>query len=142
LSPQQFVQVTSTKAAKLFSMYPQKGVLAAGSDADVIIFDPSIEHVISSFTHHSRMDTNVYEGFRCRGKVRLVSHHGLQFSTTWACGTVCCRSVLSLLGAMQEVCLWPQTNIPKCCRSERLCSFRGAPEDHKSLLFVQALQQH
>jgi hypothetical protein len=80
LSPEQFVQVTSTEAAKIFSIYPRKGLIASGSDADVIIFDPAVEHVISASKHHSRMDTNVYEGFRCRGKVCRLTPLSLQFS--------------------------------------------------------------
>jgi dihydropyrimidinase len=43
-------------------VYPRKGRVAAGSDADVIVLDPRLEHVISAATHHSRIDTNVYEG--------------------------------------------------------------------------------
>lgn len=49
-----------------------QGHIAPGSDADIAILDPSLEHVISATTHHSRMDTNVYEGTRVRGKVRAA----------------------------------------------------------------------
>ena len=57
--------------ARIFGIYPQKGHIAAGSDADVIIFDPAVEHTISAATHHSAMDTNIYEGMKIKGKVRL-----------------------------------------------------------------------
>ena len=84
LSASDFVRVTSTAAAQIFNVYPQKGVIAPGSDADIIVFDPRVEHVIGAATHHSAMDTNVYEGRRVRGKVvttisrgRVVWHDGV-----------------------------------------------------------------
>ena len=64
------MRLTSTAAAHAFNIYPRKGVLAPGSDADVIIFDPAAEHVISAASHHSRMDTNIYEGRAVTGKAR------------------------------------------------------------------------
>jgi dihydropyrimidinase len=73
LSAEEFVRVVSTEAAQVFNIYPQKGIIAAGSDADVIVFDPYTQHTISARTHHSRIDTNVYEGRRVSGKVRLTS---------------------------------------------------------------------
>jgi dihydropyrimidinase len=69
------VDIVSTGVAQAFGIYPRKGVIAPGSDADVIIFDPSVEHTISAASHHSRMDTNIYEGKRIRGKVRLLRQH-------------------------------------------------------------------
>lgn len=84
MTPMDFVRVTSTEAAKVFNIYPQKGTIGPGSDADVVIFDPNVEHVISAKTHHSRIDTNVYEGRKVRGKVvttisrgRIVWHNGV-----------------------------------------------------------------
>lgn len=70
LSPSDFVRVTSTAAAQIFNIYPRKGVIAPGSDADVILFDPLLEHSIAAATHHSAMDTNIYQGYRLKGKVR------------------------------------------------------------------------
>lgn len=69
LSPEQFVHVTSTKAAQIFNIFPRKGSISVGSDADIIVFDPRLEHTISAATHHSQMDTNVYEGKKIKGKV-------------------------------------------------------------------------
>lgn len=69
LTPSDFVRVTSTAAAQVYNIYPRKGVVAPGSDADVIIFDPSLDHTITAAAHHSAMDTNIYEGYRVRGKV-------------------------------------------------------------------------
>lgn len=70
LTAQDFVRVSSTEAAQVFNVYPRKGVIAPGSDADVILFDANVLHTITAQTHHSRMDTNVYEGLQVRGKVR------------------------------------------------------------------------
>lgn len=78
-----FVRITSTEAAKIFNIYPKKGVIAVGSDADVIVLDPEVEHVLSASSHHSRIDMNIYEGRKMKGKVtttisqgRLVWHNG------------------------------------------------------------------
>lgn len=76
MTPQDFVRVTSTAAAQIFNIYPQKGVIAEGSDADVIILDPNQHHIISAATHHSRLDTNVYEGKRIKGKVVVTISNG------------------------------------------------------------------
>jgi dihydropyrimidinase len=65
-----FVRATSTAAAHVFNLFPRKGILAPGADADVVIFDPDVTHVISAAAHHSRMDTNIYEGYKVQGKVR------------------------------------------------------------------------
>lgn len=55
---------------------PLQGVIAAGSDADVILLDPTQPHVISAETHHSAMDTNIYEGRLIRGKVGRPGRQG------------------------------------------------------------------
>lgn len=62
ITPSDYVRVTSTAAAQIYNIYPRKGRIAAGSDADVILLDPAVNHTISAATHHSRLDTNVYEG--------------------------------------------------------------------------------
>lgn len=69
MTPSDFVRVTSTAAAQVLNIYPRKGIIAPGSDADVIILDPQKEHVISAATHHSAIDTNIYEGRSITGKV-------------------------------------------------------------------------
>jgi len=76
ITPSEFVRITSTNAAKVFNIYPRKGTIAAGSDADVILFDPREIHTISASTHHSRMDTNVYEGKKVRGRVKTTISRG------------------------------------------------------------------
>ena len=65
-----FVRLVSAEAAKVFGIYPQKGVIAPGSDADVIVLDPTVQHAVSARTHFSSLDTSVYEGKRITGKVR------------------------------------------------------------------------
>ncbi|KAK2996067.1 hypothetical protein RJ640_022711 [Escallonia rubra] len=71
-----YVRVTSTECAKLFNIYPRKGAILAGSDADIIIFNPNSSFEISASSHHSRSDTNVYEGIRGKGKVEVTISGG------------------------------------------------------------------
>ena len=72
-SPSRFVEVTSTAAAKTFNLYPQKGVIQPGADADIILLDPNITHTISASSHHSRSDANIFEGHKVQGKVSSVT---------------------------------------------------------------------
>ncbi|CAI5535549.1 unnamed protein product [Closterium sp. Naga37s-1] len=69
MSPSDYVRITSTECARIFNLYPQKGVVAEGSDADVIVLNPRGSTTISAATHHSRIDTNVYEGWRMQVSV-------------------------------------------------------------------------
>jgi dihydropyrimidinase len=75
MGAEDFVRVTSTAAAQIFNIYPRKGAVAVGSDADLVVFDPNVEHTISAATHHSKMDTNVYEGKHIKGKVCFQPPH-------------------------------------------------------------------
>ncbi|WP_028400067.1 dihydropyrimidinase [Ectobacillus panaciterrae] len=68
ISLNQFVEITSTRIAKLFGLFPQKGTVAVGSDADLVIFDPTAERVISAATHHMAVDYNAFEGMRVTGE--------------------------------------------------------------------------
>lgn len=67
LTPNRFVEITATNPAKIFGLYPQKGTLAVGADADILLWDPNHEHTISAATHHMNTDYNVYEGMAVRG---------------------------------------------------------------------------
>ena len=57
-------------------MFPQKGTIGIGSDADLLIFDPGKEHIISAETHHMNTDYSAYEGWEVKGKVRSVLLRG------------------------------------------------------------------
>lgn len=76
LSINRFVELVSTAPARIFGMYPQKGVLAVGSDADLVLWDEHADHTISAATHHMRVDYSMFEGFRVRGNARDVYSRG------------------------------------------------------------------
>lgn len=71
-----YVEVASTNAAKIFGMFPKKGTIAVGSDADIVIFDPKEKHTLSAKTHHMNVDYSGYEGREVTGKVKTVLLRG------------------------------------------------------------------
>ena len=74
-----FVELTSTAAAKIFGLFPKKGTIAVGSDADIVVFDPDHEETISVHnprTHHMNIDYSAYEGFRVKGYTETVLSRG------------------------------------------------------------------
>jgi dihydropyrimidinase len=75
-SVNRFVEMVSTTPAKLFGLYPRKGTIAVGSDADLVIFDPDREHTISALTHHMRVDYSMFEGIRVTGMPDTVLARG------------------------------------------------------------------
>src|ERR1041384_1405422 len=76
ISLNKYVEVACTNPAKIFGMFPRKGTLAPGSDADIVIFDPNEEHELSASTHHMNVDYSAYEGWPCTGKVKTVVLRG------------------------------------------------------------------
>jgi dihydropyrimidinase len=76
ISLTKYVELSSTNAAKIFGMYPRKGTIAIGSDADLVVFDPNKEHTISVKTHHMNCDYSAYEGKKVKGKTEIVILRG------------------------------------------------------------------
>src|SRR6266403_708083 len=76
INQNRFFELTSPAAAKSFGLFPKKGTIAVGSDADIGIFDPNREQTISAKTHHMRVDYSAYEGRRVRGVVETVLSRG------------------------------------------------------------------
>ena len=76
LSMNRFVEITSTAPAKLFGLFPRKGTIAVGSDADVVLFDPNEKHVISAKTQHADCDYTLFEGKEVVGRVKKVFSRG------------------------------------------------------------------
>jgi dihydropyrimidinase len=66
----------ATAPAKLFGLYPRKGTVAVGSDADLILFDANEEQTISAKTHHMRVDYSMFEGIRVKGVPKSVLSRG------------------------------------------------------------------
>ncbi len=75
-SVNRFVELVSTTPAKLFGLYPRKGTIAVGSDADLVIFDPNRKHTISAKTHHMRVDYSMFEGIQVMGMPVTVLSRG------------------------------------------------------------------
>lgn len=85
LTRSEFVKVTSTNAAQIFNIYPRKGAITPGADADIVIWDPDATKTISAQTHHQNIDFNIFEGMEVRGLARTTLSRG---QTTWDDGDV------------------------------------------------------
>jgi dihydropyrimidinase len=76
ITKERWVEICSTEPARLFGMYPRKGVIAPGSDADLVVYNPRAERVISASTHHMDVDYSCYEGRKVKGKSEIVLSRG------------------------------------------------------------------
>jgi dihydropyrimidinase len=76
ISLNRFVEITSTTPARIFGMYPRKGEIAPGSDADLVLWDPAAPLTISAQTHHMRVDYSMFEGYEVEGNARTVISRG------------------------------------------------------------------
>jgi dihydropyrimidinase len=76
ISRERWVEITSTAPAKMFGMYPKKGAIAAGSDADILVYDPNRKRTISAATHHMDVDYSIFEGFVVQGASDVVMSRG------------------------------------------------------------------
>src|SRR5712692_8497547 len=76
LSLARWVEVNSTTPARMFGLYPRKGTIAPGSDADIVVYDPALRHVLSAETHHMAVDYSAYEGREVQGGPAVVMSRG------------------------------------------------------------------
>lgn len=76
LSENQFVEKTSSRAAQIFNMYPRKGIIRVGSDADVVVWNPNHKKTISAANHHHKVDFNIFEGQEVYGKADYTFSKG------------------------------------------------------------------
>ncbi len=76
ISLNKYVEVASTNAAKIFGMFPKKGTIAVGSDADIVLFDANEKHTLSAATHHMNVDYSGYEDWELTGKIKTVLLRG------------------------------------------------------------------
>jgi dihydropyrimidinase len=83
LTPSEFVKITSSNTAQIFNIFPRKGAIAAGADADIVLWDPNAMRRISASTHHQNIDFNVYEGMEVTGVARQTISRG---RVVWAGG--------------------------------------------------------
>ncbi|MDI6653265.1 dihydropyrimidinase [Gluconobacter japonicus] len=85
LTPEQFVSVTSSNTARIFNLHTRKGLIAAGADADIVLWDPLATRTISSATHHQNVDYNIYEGITVTGVAKKTISQG---RVVWDDGTL------------------------------------------------------
>jgi dihydropyrimidinase len=117
LTPNEFVAVTSANSARILNMYPQKGVIMPGADADIVIWDPKATKAISAKNQVSRIEYNVFEGFQLTGlpvkvflRGRLAAENG-QVRAERGQGRFVARQPLPAFAQAQR--LWKTNTAPK-----------------------------
>jgi len=85
MSPNRYVELNATNPAKIFGLYPKKGTLAVGADADIALWDPAATKTLRAATHHMRTDYSLYEGWQVTGLPVKVFRRGelLVDGNTW-----------------------------------------------------------
>ena len=83
LTPNEFVAATSTNIARILNIYPKKGAMLQGADADIVVWDPKLSKTITATTHKSVLDYNVFEGFKVKAQARYTLSRG---EVIWAWG--------------------------------------------------------
>ncbi|MFC8870520.1 dihydropyrimidinase [Streptomyces sp. NPDC057148] len=81
ISRRRWIEIACATPARMFGLYPKKGTIAPGADADVVVYDPHAEQVISAETHHMNVDYSAYEGRRITGRVETVLSRGVPVVT-------------------------------------------------------------
>ncbi|WP_329189038.1 dihydropyrimidinase [Actinacidiphila glaucinigra] len=76
ISRRRWIEIACATPARMFGLYPRKGTIAPGADADIVVYDPDAEQVVSAATHHMNVDYSAYEGKHLRGKARTVISRG------------------------------------------------------------------
>ncbi|MFH8619563.1 dihydropyrimidinase [Streptomyces sp. NPDC017979] len=76
ISRRRWIEIACAAPARMFGLYPKKGTIAPGADADVVIYDPTVEQTLSAATHHMNVDYSAYEGRRITGQVETVLSRG------------------------------------------------------------------
>jgi dihydropyrimidinase len=76
ISLNKYVEIACTNPARIFGMFPRKGTVGVGSDADLVLFDPNEKHTLSAASHHMNVDYSAYEGWKVTGKVKTVVLRG------------------------------------------------------------------
>ena len=76
ISRRRWIEIACATPARMFGLYPKKGTIAPGADADIVIFDPKKKHTITHGSQHMRVDYSAYEGMKVTGKVETVLSRG------------------------------------------------------------------
>jgi dihydropyrimidinase len=76
ITRRRWIEIACASPARMFGLYPRKGTIAPGADADIVIYDPTAVQTISAETHHMNVDYSAYEGRQITGKVRTVLSRG------------------------------------------------------------------